>query len=168
MLISNKNKYLHELTVWFGVQAGLVEVLVRKFRLVGAVCGAYLACTVALHGACLLHAWGASAAGGSVAGVHDSPAIILLFTAHRCCQLFATWASVDGGLLSIKRQRKWRQLSYFHTRGSSLVSPVLRIPWNICVCEHNVQIHLDHNTTDIHLSRPWICTLIRHFVRKIK
>ncbi|KAM3956655.1 transmembrane protein 138 [Aphomia sociella] len=58
-------------------QAGLVEVLVRKFLAAGCVCGGYVAASVALHAAWLLHTWADPQA-------VSTPALILLFTLQRC------------------------------------------------------------------------------------
>ncbi|KAL0832428.1 hypothetical protein ABMA28_000663 [Loxostege sticticalis] len=62
-------------------QAGLVEVLVRKFRAAGGVCAAYVVACVALHTAWLLEKW----------NEHDSistPMLIFLFTVQR---LLSPW-----------------------------------------------------------------------------
>ncbi|XP_013193008.1 transmembrane protein 138 [Amyelois transitella] len=59
-------------------QAGLVEVLVRKFRVCGAVCAAYVCASVALHAAWLLQRWRSAPAAAS------APALLVLFTLHRC------------------------------------------------------------------------------------
>uniref|UniRef100_A0A2A4K8I9 Transmembrane protein 138 n=1 Tax=Heliothis virescens TaxID=7102 RepID=A0A2A4K8I9_HELVI len=64
-------------------QAGLVEVLARKFRAAGAVCAAYVLASVALHAAWLLDKW---AEPESV----STPLLICLFTLQRCCQFRAT------------------------------------------------------------------------------
>lgn len=58
-------------------QAGLVEVLVRKFRSAGALCAAYVAASVALHAAWLLDKWAAPHA-------VSTPLLICLFTLQRC------------------------------------------------------------------------------------
>ncbi|XP_026315958.1 transmembrane protein 138-like [Hyposmocoma kahamanoa] len=58
-------------------QAGLVEVLVRKFRSAGALCAAYVAASVALHAAWLLDKWAAPDA-------VSTPLLICLFTLQRC------------------------------------------------------------------------------------
>ncbi|CAH1646884.1 unnamed protein product [Spodoptera littoralis] len=58
-------------------QAGLVEVLVRKFRAAGSVCVAYIVASVALHAAWLLEKW---AEPESV----STPLLICLFTLQRC------------------------------------------------------------------------------------
>ncbi|CAG9795423.1 unnamed protein product [Diatraea saccharalis] len=58
-------------------QAGLVEVLIRKFRAAAAVCVAYVAASVTLHTVWLLEKW----------TEHDSistPMLIFLFTVQRC------------------------------------------------------------------------------------
>ena len=60
-------------------QAGLVEVLVRKFRAAGSVCVAYMVASVALHAAWLLEKW---AEPESV----STPLLICLFTLQRCCE----------------------------------------------------------------------------------
>ncbi|XP_049869818.1 transmembrane protein 138-like [Pectinophora gossypiella] len=58
-------------------QAGLVEVLARKFRGAGAACAAYGAASVALHACWLLHAWREPRA-------LARPALVCLFTLQRC------------------------------------------------------------------------------------
>ncbi|XP_045766025.1 transmembrane protein 138-like [Maniola jurtina] len=58
-------------------QAGLVEVLVRKFRAAGAVVIAYVVASVVLHAAWLLEKW---ADPESV----STPMLIVLFTLQRC------------------------------------------------------------------------------------
>ncbi|XP_026758845.1 transmembrane protein 138-like [Galleria mellonella] len=58
-------------------QAGLVEVLVRKFRAAAVVCGAYVCGSVALHAAWLLHRWPAP-------HTVSTPLLTVLFTLQRC------------------------------------------------------------------------------------
>ncbi|KAJ0179066.1 hypothetical protein K1T71_005841 [Dendrolimus kikuchii] len=58
-------------------QAGLVEVLIRKFRAAGSVCVAYVAASVTLHAVWLLEKWGDPE---SV----STPMLICLFTLQRC------------------------------------------------------------------------------------
>lgn len=71
---------LADITCEYGTlqQAGLVEVLVRKFRSAGALCAAYVAASVALHAAWLLDKWAAPDA-------VSTPLLICLFTLQRCC-----------------------------------------------------------------------------------
>ncbi|KAG6454971.1 hypothetical protein O3G_MSEX008978 [Manduca sexta] len=59
-------------------QAGLVEVLVRKFRAACSVCAAYVAASVALHAVWLLEKW-------SDPEAVSTPMLIFLFTFQRCC-----------------------------------------------------------------------------------
>ncbi|XP_053603514.1 transmembrane protein 138-like [Plodia interpunctella] len=58
-------------------QAGLVEVLVRKFRAAGAVCVLYLCVSVCLHAAWLLQRWPEPHAA-------TPPALVCLFALQRC------------------------------------------------------------------------------------
>lgn len=58
-------------------QAGLVEVLIRKFRAAAGVCAAYLAASVALHVAWLLDKW-------TDRDSISTPPLIFLFTLQRC------------------------------------------------------------------------------------
>ncbi|CAB3222769.1 unnamed protein product [Arctia plantaginis] len=58
-------------------QAGLVEVLVRKFRTAGAVCVAYILASVALHAVWLLEKWDSPES-------ISTPMLIFLFTVQRC------------------------------------------------------------------------------------
>ncbi|XP_004931222.1 transmembrane protein 138-like [Bombyx mandarina] len=58
-------------------QAGLVEVLVRKFRAAGAVCAAYAAASVLLHAVWLQQQW-------HEPGSASRPAVIFLFLVQRC------------------------------------------------------------------------------------
>ncbi|XP_061711568.1 transmembrane protein 138-like [Cydia pomonella] len=58
-------------------QAGLVEVLARRFRAAGCACAIYAGVCAALHAACLLHA-------SSTPGPSSSPTLMLLFTLQRC------------------------------------------------------------------------------------
>lgn len=60
-------------------QAGLVEVLVRKFRTAGAVCVAYIVASVALHAVWLLEKWDSPES-------ISTPMLIFLFTVQRCCE----------------------------------------------------------------------------------
>ncbi|CAH0729102.1 unnamed protein product, partial [Brenthis ino] len=58
-------------------QAGLVEVLIRKFRAAGSVIIGYVAASVVLHAVWLLEKWGDPE---SV----STPMLIVLFTLQRC------------------------------------------------------------------------------------
>ncbi|KPJ05417.1 Transmembrane protein 138 [Papilio xuthus] len=58
-------------------QAGLVEVLVRKFRTVAAVVAAYVLASIALHAVWLLEKWADPRA-------VSTPLLIVLFILQRC------------------------------------------------------------------------------------
>ncbi|KAI5631250.1 hypothetical protein NE865_16037 [Phthorimaea operculella] len=60
-------------------QAGLVEVLARKFRGAGIVCLLYCVLCVTLHAGWLLEKW-------SDPRAPAAPALTALFTAQRCCK----------------------------------------------------------------------------------
>ncbi|XP_072939622.1 transmembrane protein 138 [Epargyreus clarus] len=58
-------------------QAGLVEVLIRKFRAAASVIAAYIVASVVLHAVWLLEKWGSPEA-------TSSPILIVLTTMQRC------------------------------------------------------------------------------------
>ncbi|CAK1598367.1 unnamed protein product [Parnassius mnemosyne] len=58
-------------------QAGLVEVLIRKFRAAGSVIAAYMVISVTLHAVWLLEKW-------SYPESVSTPLLIVLFTLQRC------------------------------------------------------------------------------------
>lgn len=58
-------------------QAGLVEVLIRKFRAAGTVCVAYVAASITLHSVWLLEKWTEPEA-------ISTPGLIILFAFQRC------------------------------------------------------------------------------------
>ncbi|XP_068631511.1 transmembrane protein 138 [Battus philenor] len=58
-------------------QAGLVEVLIRKFRVAGSIIAAYMVTSVTLHAVWLLEKW-------SDPESVSTPMLIVLFTLQRC------------------------------------------------------------------------------------
>lgn len=65
------------------LQAGLVEVLVRKFRAAGTVCAAYVISSVILHAVWLLEKWGNPESVSTLM-------LVLLFILQRSC-MFARY-----------------------------------------------------------------------------
>ncbi|CAG5052530.1 unnamed protein product [Parnassius apollo] len=69
-----RNKILFFLLI---LQAGLLEVLIRKFRAAGSVIAAYMVTSVTLHAVWLLEKW-------SDPESVSTPMLIVLFTLQRC------------------------------------------------------------------------------------
>lgn len=81
-------------------QAGLLEVLARRFVAAGAAAAGYAALSLALHAALLLPGSPPGPGSPSVAG--SSPALTLLFTLQRCREF--VWSIFYIYLLAVARE----------------------------------------------------------------